>query len=336
MLITATPVHAVAEVAIRVHADGLDSLVVPPGTPIDFAVSATLTDSPSAQAAWAKLEIGLIEDADVLGRPDAGTRLFGPGEQQRGASPKQHGAPLTASALLRPNQPVTVLRSTIIAPARPGSYRMRATWRGATALPDFAHDLAGGLIAGLLRPGRVADLRIEVLADAPAIVDSYPPAGAIDGRQPWSADGTDVAGWSGFELVFVGDTSRVVAEDFVVRHSVPGPAPQVVGVSADGSRVHVDLASGIEPSAWTSITHRPSGTGVRVGYLPGDVNGDRRAGAGDIVALIDSLHGRTARPDYGTDTDRNGETDADDLSRLLELLNGLETYPVFLGTSLPE
>ncbi len=338
--LAAAPLAAAAEVSIRVHSAGLSSLTVPPGTPFGYAVSAAFTAPPASYPILGRLEIELHrENAPRAASAASGLDPSIHGNATRQSAISLDGAPLHRNSLagiLSPNQTISLIRGTMAAPDVPGVYRVRAVWHGAAPLPPHAPSDAPAVQLGLLLPVRSQDLWLEVLPDAPAIVDSYPPAGAIDARQPWAPDGTDVAGWSSLELIFAGDTQRLSVDDFTVQHTARGPAPQVQRIVVEGPRVLVELTGSIEPGGWTTIVHRPSGTGLRVGFLPGDVNADRGADAGDVVALIDRLAGQSGRPPYATDIDRNGETDADDLSRLLELLNGLEAYPVFLGVRLPQ
>ncbi len=66
-----------------------------------------------------------------------------------------------------------------------------------------------------------------------------------------------------------------------------------------------------------------SGTSVRLGYLPGDVNGDGTAAPNDILVLVDQLNGvRSAAPPWSTDLNRTGTTDSTDVDAASGLLKG--------------
>ena len=67
------------------------------------------------------------------------------------------------------------------------------------------------------------------------------------------------------------------------------------------------------------------------GYQPGNVNGDRVRDAVDIDALINTLNGVVAPPEYATDMNRSGTTNAQDLSRLINVLNGAHPLDEWLG-----
>lgn len=171
-----------------------------------------------------------------------------------------------------------------------------------------------------------------------AIVSSDPPHLALDARQPSEPDGSVPAGWQAVDLTF-SDTGvcTLTPQHFSVNEvggdNVP---PAIASVEQTGPEsVRVTLAEAIQPGAWTVIRHRRSGTGVRLGYLPADVNGDATSSAADVLALIDSLNGLTALPDYATDTDRSGSTTSADLLRLIDLLNGASAFDPWIGVSLP-
>ena len=114
-------------------------------------------------------------------------------------------------------------------------------------------------------------------------------------------------------------------------------APSVVDVEPlDPDRVRVLLSRSVEIRAWTTITHNNSGTNVRVGFLPGDVNGDTTSNPTDIFELIDALTKiNPSRMIWSTDIDRSGLTMPGDILRLIDLLNGAGADEPFNGASLP-
>ncbi|MFQ5413687.1 MAG: hypothetical protein ACE5E6_04430 [Phycisphaerae bacterium] len=177
-----------------------------------------------------------------------------------------------------------------------------------------------------------------------AIVSSDPSDGAIDARQPSAPDGTNPDGWGSIVLTFAGDASDLTPEDFSVVPDLPNAVPFDVTVKPDGDTAtltFLDADTGapamIPPGAWTVITHLPSASTTRVGYLPADVNNDRLSNANDILTLIDDLNGVTDPPlaDYQTDIDRSGASNASDILRVIDLLNGAEAYDVWNGAALP-
>ncbi|MEK6674452.1 MAG: S8 family serine peptidase [Planctomycetota bacterium] len=186
--------------------------------------------------------------------------------------------------------------------------------------------------------GRVNAFRALQAARIAEIQSSDPPDGAIDARQPFELDGSFPQGWQTVDLTFDGDLFRAIVEDFVVsQEGGVGPTPVVSGISVvarDAITVILDRA--IEIGAWTAITHIPSGTSIRLGALPGDVNADGTTNAADIDSLLNELQAtEPTLPIWSTDMDRSDSFSILDLPRLTDLLLGAEAYPPFDGMSLP-
>ena len=180
--------------------------------------------------------------------------------------------------------------------------------------PDEA-DIAGGASMDCNGDG-VPDECQEPMC----IADSDPPDGAIDGRQPFSSGGGP-AGWAALVIYFDTDTVHLHVEDFSIRSDPPGPTPGIVDVTPEGRRVNVLLNGPIRPGAWTVISHRASRTSTRVGFLPGEVDGDGTTGPRDILRLVDALNGvGPPLPDSSTDIDRSGAPNSADILREVDLL----------------
>ncbi|MFQ5414138.1 MAG: PQQ-dependent sugar dehydrogenase [Phycisphaerae bacterium] len=169
-----------------------------------------------------------------------------------------------------------------------------------------------------------------------SIVSSDPPDNAIDARQPSEPDGSNPAGWDGIQLTFNADAGGVTADDFSIAVDPPGAAPAIDTVTTDGNTATIAFDTFIPTGHWTVITHDPSGSGVRIGYLPADVGGDGVSNANDVLALIDALNGvGDPLPLYQTDADRSGIANASDVLRVIDLLNGAGVYDVWNGQALP-
>ncbi len=180
----------------------------------------------------------------------------------------------------------------------------------------------------------------KVLAAAVGgIISSVPYASAIDARVPHEPNDPPTRhGWSSVELTFPEDVSGLVPEDFTVtQEGGAAGAPAVAAVlPIDTETVSVELDDIIEVSAWTTITHDASGTSVRLGYLPGDVNASGGSAPSDILALIDALNNvGGVQAIWSLDVDRSGDTGPDDVLRLIDLLTGAAGYDTFLGAMLP-
>jgi len=191
--------------------------------------------------------------------------------------------------------------------------------------------------------GRInARSALGVAGTADWMVSSDPPDGAIDAAQPVGPGGSAPAGWKVIELTFVGDVPNLTAGDFDVTSE--GLPLDVFSAVPDGSAVTLELAGPIPNGSWTTITHRASGRSVRLGALPGDVDGDGTTSVLDLLRLIDAY--KASRdptltclkplPPYSTDIDRSGALDMNDIIVLIDLLNGAPPFDVYLSASLAE
>jgi subtilisin family serine protease len=171
----------------------------------------------------------------------------------------------------------------------------------------------------------------------PGVLGSDPPDGAIDARQPLDPTGTIGQGWFEIVITFPRNLGGVASADFAVTQTVAGAAPVVVDVQPiDVDRMRVVLEPPIEPLAWTTITHVPTATRIRLGFLPGDVDGDRTSAPVDILALIDSLNGvGPTLSIWSTDIDRSALAAPVDILQEIDLLNGAGPYDLYNGATLP-
>ncbi|MCO6438447.1 MAG: hypothetical protein J5J06_15260 [Phycisphaerae bacterium] len=166
-----------------------------------------------------------------------------------------------------------------------------------------------------------------------SIVSALPAGCAIDAGQPHALDSAaPPQGWSSVEITFDGscDASTLTTGSFTIA-TQPGPAsaPTITNVSGVGNVATLTFSAPIPTNQWTCVTH--SGTDVCFGYLPGDVDGNRTASETDVTALIASLDGTTPRPDYATDINRSGAPTVADITRLIDVLNGGNTYNAWKG-----
>jgi subtilisin family serine protease len=207
-----------------------------------------------------------------------------------------------------------------------------------TILTDMADDLGVTGWDQYYGHGRINAEAALIAAGATTVrvISSDPPSGAVDARQPSETDGTDPAGWSSATLTFNGDPSALLIEDFSVETEGSEDTPQILSVSPAGpNAVTVTLDSTIPIGAWTTIRHDYSGTGVRLGYLPGDVDGDLTSAPADILEVIDGLNGVTPLEIWKSDVDRDGTPAPADILRVIDLLNGAGVYDVYNGMTLP-
>ncbi|MFQ5414238.1 MAG: dockerin type I domain-containing protein [Phycisphaerae bacterium] len=169
-----------------------------------------------------------------------------------------------------------------------------------------------------------------------AIIASDPPDNAIDARSPGGAG--EIPGWSAITLTFDGDAAGLTPDDFTITLNPDDTTPpQVVSVETDGANATLAFDVGIPVLHWTNITHIPSNTGTRIGFLPGDVNNDRTSDANDILTIIDHLNGAIdpLQP-YQFDIGRDGLFNASDVLLLIDLLNGGGAFGPWYGATLPD
>ncbi|MCH7840399.1 MAG: PQQ-dependent sugar dehydrogenase, partial [Planctomycetes bacterium] len=223
--------------------------------------------------------------------------------------------------------PVTDFRDRTCELQPPGELTLRN-------ISSFGLDAAGELYICDLFGGEVFKI-----VPATGIINSVPPTGAVDARRPFSPDGTGNEGWDSIELSMDVNLQCLSAASFTVsQEGGKGSAPEVLDIEEIGpGRLRVRLNRIIEVGAWTTITHVASGASVRIGYLPGDVNGDGVTAPHDILDLIDALN-KVGGPVmiWSQDIDRSGLFAPADLLQLVDLFTGVGLYDPFLGASLPQ
>ncbi|MBI4718797.1 MAG: hypothetical protein HY763_13400 [Planctomycetes bacterium] len=196
------------------------------------------------------------------------------------------------------------------------------------------------------------------------LFSSDPPDGTIDARQETpSSAGVTRQGIDRVTLRF----TRPVVDDITLADIEPetitiddstGDPPVVLSVTPlDGTKMNYEivLEEPISVRAWTTMTAHvirdqpnsfdcgspglPPPPSVAIGFLPGDVDGSGRVTVQDITALINSLNRVPNRvlPRTSTDINRSGASNAHDITRLIDLMNGANaTQPWFNATLPPE
>ncbi|MFQ5461952.1 MAG: S8 family serine peptidase [Phycisphaerae bacterium] len=185
--------------------------------------------------------------------------------------------------------------------------------------------------------GRInAGSALAAAATSPRIVSSDPPDGAIDARQPHDIDGANPVGWDQVTLTFDNDVATLAPSDFSLVDSDGMPGPTVLAVVTQTQNSATLMLDGpIAVGKWTTIRHTITDTSIRLGYLPGDVNGDGVSTPGDILAVIDGLNGITILDLWQADADRSGVAGPEDILRVIDLLNGAAAFDAYLDASLP-
>lgn len=170
-----------------------------------------------------------------------------------------------------------------------------------------------------ITPLNFEPLTIDIVGDVVTlrVISSDPPSGAIDARQPGQHGGR-AGGWDTVELTFNTDGARPAVADLAIDDGSASP-PGIRRLEPEGAVVTMVLDRAIKAGRWTTITYQPSGTGTRIGYLPGDVDNDGDISVQDMLALVDRSEGAAARPLYQLDIDGDGESGVPDALRLIDL-----------------
>lgn len=256
------------------------------------------------------------------------------------------------AGVFRPSHPLAIFDGAVAA----GSWQLLVTslgtggcgllhgWSLRLGLPDLDCNRNGIPDDCDIADGTLTDADGDGLPDdcgppCPVIDGSAPPAGAIDARMPHDpADAGLRFGWSTFDLTVPGGAAeQLTVDDFSITQEGGSAAPpDLAGVRAvDEHTVRVSLSGPIAPGAWTVLHPLCSPQSLRVGFLPGDVDGDGTTGAVDVLALIDALNDVAPRPLYAADINRSGLDDPLDILMLIDLLNGAGTFEPWNGRSLP-
>lgn len=170
------------------------------------------------------------------------------------------------------------------------------------------------------------------------IVGSDPPSGVIDARRPHATDSAVPAeGIHEIDVTFDNDVSMLTVSDFAITETGgDGAAPMLIAVTPQSTTVlRMTFDRPIDPGAWTRIAHISSGTRTCIGFLPGDVNG---SGMVEVVADVTALRNdltTAALALYAADTNRSGAATAEDLTELVNLLNGAGAQTAWDNAALP-
>lgn len=170
------------------------------------------------------------------------------------------------------------------------------------------------------------------------IVDSLPDDCTIFARQPTEPDGSGPILFNFSLLTFNGDATGIPESDFEIS-VLPEPSvppPDLDSIIRNGNTLTFVFHRTIPVGKWLCITHLPSGTGMCMGYLPGDVNGDTVSSVEDALKLMDCLSSGQEGPEFQCYCDIDGSQACGpaDLLRLIDLLNGAGVYDPWLDFSI--
>lgn len=169
-----------------------------------------------------------------------------------------------------------------------------------------------------------------------------PPDGVIDARQPHPI--VDFVPRQGIQVLTVQAPSGADDECFTLCETrVDGFANGIAAVFEGPLGIYtIILDRAITPSAATTLTYEGDGSEGTFIFHSGNVNGDSVVNALDVIVAVDCMeqfsHTQTCSSAtlYQLDMDHSGVTNALDLLRLLDLLNGAGTYSRMIGSPLPQ
>lgn len=191
----------------------------------------------------------------------------------------------------------------------------------------------------MLGPISFEHLSVTVVPSADLnILSSIPFNNSVDARQPVRPDGTGAAGFTMIDLVFNKSTNNLSPADFALVLDPPGGTPPAVQTLVpDGNNARLTLNTFIPPGKWTTLRHQDATpTSTRVGFLPGDVNGDRISQPStDTQSWLASIQLLGAIEVWQWDIDRDGTLTLLDLAALMNVYNGAGALDPWAGQTLP-
>jgi len=187
------------------------------------------------------------------------------------------------------------------------------------------------------------------------IASSVPADGTVDPRDDMSLSGVTPQGFSDILITFNCRpvdplTGGAPTQDNFWIKSTSSAGPVVLYVAPVGqsdTTFRVLLSGPIPSGEWTTLyTNVVGPTGVplsedadsvRLGLLPGDVDGSGRSSAADVLYMIDMLNGHVGNLNDlpSCDVDRSGACGAPDILRIIDLLNGAVTTRPWNNVALP-
>lgn len=237
-----------------------------------------------------------------------------------------------------PNQDVTANATWAIAPPSAGTIDAASVFTPANVTGSLCVTVTGTYSSGGIIKSSQASFTLYDDQQPLMIVSADPPFAAIDARQPADPNGTNPTGWDAVSITLNGAICLPSIFDFDVTATAGSQVvPQVLSIDQLAPTTYtLHLEYAIEPGTWTDVVHFDTGVTTRLGYLPGDVNGDGTASPADILSLIDSLNDAgPPRQIWSLDIDRSGVVGAPDILAVIDLLNGAGGFAQWNGVSLP-
>ncbi|MBI4717503.1 MAG: hypothetical protein HY763_06845 [Planctomycetes bacterium] len=166
-----------------------------------------------------------------------------------------------------------------------------------------------------------------------------PPDGVVDARQPSLV--TDAAARLGIDTIVVSAPLGADEHCWQLSESATAGTPNAIADVHEVSGTYsIRLSRPITPGAATTITYRGTGGDPAAHFIahPGNVDGDTYASARDIVRFVDCCINGVCPPRWGSyscDINHSGAVTAEDICRLVDVLNGAGVFEPWHGTRRP-
>lgn len=171
------------------------------------------------------------------------------------------------------------------------------------------------------------------------VLFTVPGNGAIDARMPHEVGDSNAT--LGVTTILATGPAGIAAECWsLCETGTPAVPNSIVSVTGLGNDYTIELAHPLATGQATTITYSDSAltntTGTFVSH-PGNADGDLTANANDVVAMIDDLSGGFPLPfgELSRDIDHSGRATAIDLLRVIDLLNGADSFATWNATPKP-
>ena len=225
---------------------------------------------------------------------------------------------------------VVLATGSLTAPATVGDYTLSLANVFANVIKEGESDAGTFWAVEEAGVGTIDSLTISVTIGC-TIDSTMPPNCAIDARQPSNPDGSNPGGWDSIDITFsdAACAAGASAGDFSVTVAPSGTVPVIDDVLVVGNTATLVLDGPIPTGAWTCFGY--DGTDTCIGWLPADVNGDRKAAPSDILYIIDCLNAVATCEDWQCDVDNSTICGPPDILRVIDLLNGANMYDEWLN-----
>ena len=174
-------------------------------------------------------------------------------------------------------------------------------------------------------------LVVTVEQDALRVVSAEPAVEAVDARWLKAPRGSANAGWDSITLTFNHEPRNLSPADLEIVDATDAP-PRIKEIRVVGATATLRLDRSVRLRHWTTVTHKPSGTGTRFGFLPGDVDANGIVDTNDLLRLVEPKDSLPALAVYQCDIDGDGVCGPKDALREIDLFGQPDAYRAKLNS----